>query len=82
MDDVESRVRECFSAVFPDLAEDAIPTLRQETFGAWDSVAHATLIATLSETFDVELDFEAFAEATTFARVLECVRAVGVAGAG
>lgn len=75
MDEIEQRVRECFSIVFPDIDRGAVATLSQDALAEWDSVAHATLIATLSETFGVELDFEEFAEATTYASVIESVRA-------
>lgn len=74
MNDIESRTRRCFATVFPDEAPSRLHELSQTTCTAWDSVGHVTLIATLSEEFDAELEFEAFSEATDFARVLAVVR--------
>lgn len=81
MDEVEQRVSDCMASVFPDLDRPALRELSQESHAGWDSVAHVTLYAALGEAFAVELDFEAFAHATTFAGVLEQVRAqVGRSG--
>ena len=65
MDEIESTLLDCLSTVFPDLSPQALPTLDQDSHPEWDSIAHATLVATLAEAFEIELDFEAFAEATS-----------------
>jgi acyl carrier protein len=74
MDDIEQRLRACFYVVFPDIHRDAIATVSQEAFPGWDSVAHVTLIAALSEEFGVEFDFEEFAGATTYNKMMAVVR--------
>jgi acyl carrier protein len=74
MDETERRVVECLAAVFSDLPEAELTTLDQTTHAIWDSVAHATLIAALGEAFEHDFEYEAFAEATTYARLLAVVR--------
>lgn len=80
MDEVEQQVAQCFALIFPDLVPAELTALSQATSQAWDSVAHVTLYAALGEAFAIELDFEAFAEATTYALVVEQVRAARLAG--
>ncbi len=77
MTDIEQVVRECFANVFPTVPREALPALRQDSDADWDSVAHVTLIAALSEALDVDLDFDVFAEARSYAEVLALARAVG-----
>jgi acyl carrier protein len=74
MDDIETQVVQCLSAVFPDLDPQALHGLSQATHPGWDSVAHVTMIAALGEAFDTDFDFEAFAEATSFERLVDQVR--------
>ena len=68
MDEVEQQILQCVASVFPNLETHARPMLNQETLAEWDSIAHVTLIAALSEAFD--FDFEAFVQATSVARVV------------
>jgi acyl carrier protein len=74
MDETERRVLECIAAVFHDLPETELTKLDQTTHAIWDSVAHATLIAALGEAFEHDFEYEAFAEATNFPRLLSVVR--------
>jgi acyl carrier protein len=70
MKDIETRTRQCFAIVFPGVASSQLAQLSQATCAQWDSVGHVTLIATLSEEFDADLEFDAFSEATDYAQVL------------
>lgn len=65
----------CFEQVFPNLSRSIIPTCTQSTVAAWDSIAHVTLMSLIGEEFGIEIDFEKFEDATSFAAVLEVVRA-------
>lgn len=65
----------CFEQVFPDLSRSTIPECTQSTVAAWDSIAHVTLMSLIGEAFEIEIDFEEFEDATSFASVLEVVRA-------
>jgi len=57
----------CFKKVFPNLSRTDILSASQERISAWDSIAHVTLISLIGEDFGIELDFEDFDEATSFA---------------
>jgi acyl carrier protein len=74
-DDIEQRVLSCLAGIFPELEPAALAQLSQDACAAWDSVAHVTMYAALGEAFAIELDFEAFAQATSFARVVAQVKA-------
>lgn len=76
MQDVRhERLEGCFEQAFPGLSRSAIPTCTQSTVAAWDSIAHVTLMSLIGEVFGIEIDFEEFEDATSFADVLEVVRA-------
>jgi acyl carrier protein len=68
----------CFERVFPDLSRSDIPAATHESVAAWDSIAHVTLFSLIGEEFAVDIDFEKFEGATSFAAILElvCARAV------
>ena len=71
MDEIEQRVLQCLTSVFPDIEQHELKTLSQATHAAaWDSVAHVTIIAALGEAFEVDFDFEAFVGATSFELVV------------
>jgi acyl carrier protein len=72
--DIESRALACFSSVFPDVPEDQLPTVSQASLARWDSIAHVTLLAALSEEFRLEPDFEGWQEVSSFALALDFVR--------
>ncbi len=75
MNDTEKRLALCFANVFPELSDDQIRRASTASIAAWDSVAHITLLTSIGEEFGIDLDFEEFAEANSFAAVLELVRA-------
>jgi acyl carrier protein len=63
MHDVTTRLRRCFAAVFPDLAEDEIGRASATSVGAWDSLATVNLLSVIEEEFGVQVapeDFETF----------------------
>jgi acyl carrier protein len=74
MDDIESRIVDCLTAVFPDLEPRELASLDQRQNATWDSVAHATIVAALGEAFERDFDFEAFADATTYERLVAVVK--------
>ena len=51
----QSRLIDCFSAVFPMLTEKQILDLDQAAFAQWDSMATVTLIAVIEEAFQIEI---------------------------
>jgi acyl carrier protein len=72
--DVQARTLTCFAHVFPDVPADQLPTVSQASLARWDSIAHVTLLAALSEEFHLEPDFEAWGEVSSFALALDFVR--------
>ena len=78
--DVEARTLACFSNIFPDVPGDQLPTVSQASLPKWDSIAHVTLLAALSEEFHLEPDFEGWQEVSSFALALDFVRRRHAAG--
>ena len=77
-DEKYERLIACFRQVFPNMKPSDISLATQETVAAWDSIAHVTLLSLIGEKLGVDIDFEEFAEATSFAAILELVRASAV----
>ena len=65
----------CFEKVFPNLSRGDISAATHDSVAAWDSIAHVTLLSLIGEEFGIDIDFEDFEGATSFAAVLELVRA-------
>jgi acyl carrier protein len=74
-DEKAEKLAVCFSKVFPEMTLDEIPLAAQENISSWDSIAHVTLISLIGEEFATDLDFEEFDGATSFASILEILRA-------
>jgi acyl carrier protein len=74
MDEIEIRLRRCFSAVFPSLSGEDILKADAANLGAWDSVASVTLFATIEEEFAIELDVQDAAELLSFAAIVDYLR--------
>ena len=76
-DEHVERLIGCFKQVFPAINPVDIPAATQEGTLAWDSIAQVTLFSLIGEEFGMDLDFEEFADATSFAAVLDlvCARA-------
>ena len=66
MDNIQAQLTRCFSAVFPNLPEQHIITASHETVAGWDSVAAATLVATIEEEFGIEFDVEVIGNLTSY----------------
>ena len=74
-DEIAQRLARCFRQVFPELNSDQIHLAAQENIAGWDSIAHVTLLGLIGEEFGIEIDFEQFTEATSFAAIVELIRA-------
>jgi acyl carrier protein len=73
-DTTDDDLTRCFREVFPNIRPADIPAATQEGMADWDSVAQVTLLSLIGEVFNIEIDFEAFAEATSFAAILNLIR--------
>lgn len=56
MGETQTRLLKCFSAVFPDLPYDDIPTASLATVESWDSVATVTLLTVIEEEFGLQFE--------------------------
>jgi acyl carrier protein len=73
MNQISQRVSRCFHAVFPRLNEVQISTASTDSLHAWDSIAHVTLLAAISEEFQIDIEAEAFEELVSFPEVVSYV---------
>ena len=55
MSEIEQKVAECFENVFPDVPPTELPRCSQASVAAWDSLAHMTLLASISERFEIDM---------------------------
>jgi acyl carrier protein len=74
MDEIESRVLEVFSNVFPSVPRERLPGISQASVAEWDSVVHVTLLAALAEELGFEMDYEVAEDLRSFALVVDYVR--------
>ncbi|MBZ5626491.1 MAG: acyl carrier protein [Acidobacteriia bacterium] len=75
MTDIQARVSNCFSNVFPDLAPADIPQASQESLARWDSVGHITLLSAIAEEFQCELDDEFLETLTSYKLIVDYMEA-------
>jgi acyl carrier protein len=66
MDNVSTKLAQCFSLVFPNLEPARIPDASAENVTEWDSVAQVNLLTLIGEEFAIDIDFEDFEGATSF----------------
>jgi acyl carrier protein len=58
MNNLQTRVADCFSNVFPELDRADIIRARQESLVSWDSLSHVTLLSAIAEEFQFEMEDE------------------------
>jgi acyl carrier protein len=68
---IKEKVIRCFSSVFPDLSEEEIYRASTTSLASWDSVAHVTLLSTISEEFEQSFEFEDFEELVSYSLIVE-----------
>ena len=69
MDNLESRLVNCFSSVFPDLSEEQIRNASVESVPEWNSLAAVTLVAVLQEEFSLQVNLADLPRLVSFAAV-------------
>ena len=74
MNDLQGRLHRCMFAVFPDLAESQVANASVESLKAWDSVAAATLIASIEEEFGIEFDVDTVGNLTSYAAIEKALK--------
>jgi acyl carrier protein len=71
MNNVTERVTVCFANVFPGIQPEEIQRASTASLAAWDSIAHITLLSSLSEEFGVEFAPEDFEELISFLLIVD-----------
>jgi acyl carrier protein len=69
MDEIRSKLTECFQIVFPDLPQEQISSASQDNVASWDSVASITLVNVIEEQFELEMDLDDVADLDSFDKV-------------
>jgi acyl carrier protein len=58
MNDISTRLTQCFQHVFPGLSEEQIRSATPQTVAEWDSIAAISLVNVIEEEFNVTIEFE------------------------
>ena len=74
MDNIQNRLTNCFSAIFPGVSTDEIRQSTPLTIPKWDSVAAITLANMIEEEFKFSVDFDRLPELDSFQRILAYIR--------
>ena len=73
MNDIENRLVECFSAVFPNLSREQMTALDRDSTDAWDSIAGVTLVSILQQELQVDIDLTDLEHLSSFRAVFAYV---------
>ncbi len=68
MDEIATRLVNCFVTVFPGLAESDVPRASPASVPAWDSAAAIMLANVVEEEFGIQVDFDLLSELDSFDR--------------
>jgi acyl carrier protein len=71
MNDTQSRLIQCFSAVFSGLEEEEIPRVTRDNMARWDSLANFSLIAVMEEEFGIQIEANDVDRLVSFASILD-----------
>ena len=74
MDEQQTRLVNCFLAVFPELSADEASSATSATVANWDSVAGVTLLAVVEEEFNLSLETDDLSQFDSFAGFLRYLR--------
>jgi len=71
MNNIQDRVAQCFSNVFPDVPRDELARASTASLASWDSVAQVTLLSSIAEEFGLEFEMEDFEELVSYALIVD-----------
>jgi acyl carrier protein len=80
MNPVEEKLSYCFSLAFPKLDPSQRAAATTENTNGWDSVAQVMLLTLIAEEFGIDIDFEEFEGATSFAALASRITEITSAG--
>ena len=70
MNNTRERLARCFLNVFPDIKPEQIPGASAASMKAWDSVAQVSLMSSIEEEFNMQLDIDAFEELLSYESIV------------
>jgi len=71
MSDLEVKLANCFSVIFPDLKPAEVLRATSTSVPAWDSAASIMLVNVIEEEFEVQIDMDVVPELVSFDRIRE-----------
>jgi len=74
MSDIQERLINCFSTVFPDLSRDEILRASSSSVAIWDSLVTVTLVSVVEEEFGISILPEDYDYMVSFQLVSECLK--------
>lgn len=79
MSTLDSRVIDCFSALFPGYSREEMLSASRESIPEWDSLASVTLLVLLQEEFHLDIDLSEFEQFNSVKSVMDYVATHAVA---
>jgi len=73
MNNIKEKVTHCFLNVFPNIPPGEIPSASATSLAEWDSIAHVTLLSSISEEFGLDFEVEDFEELVSYQLIVECL---------
>jgi acyl carrier protein len=74
MDELESRLVNCFATVFPELDPREIPSVSMGSLASWDSLTGITLLSLIEEEFSLSISPDDAAGMVSFELILDSLR--------
>ncbi len=74
MDELKSRLSNCFAIAFPDLRPQDIPSAAMGSLASWDSLAVITLVSLIEEEFSMSIPPDDVIDLISFELILEYLR--------
>ncbi len=74
MDNIETRLTQCFLTVFPQVPRHEIPQAAAGTVEEWDSLNLVTLIAVVEEEFGITLDAADLQRLDSYSSILQVIQ--------
>lgn len=74
MDELRSRLSNCFAITFPELDPQEIPSAAMGSLASWDSLAVITLVSLIEEEFAFSVPPDDVIDLVSFELILEYLR--------
>ena len=74
MDNLRTRLSDCFTTVFPSLDADEVPRAAVSSVAGWDSIATINLVTVIEEEFGFQVPLGDVARLVSFEDILSYLR--------